>query len=395
MTPGELLRDLIWPADREAPPAPGLPADQSERALDLVWLAMLAGVATIALLALGQPGVAAAARTFTTAVLAAIVAAGGGALIGLLFGMPASAGSTIVATPPPAATGGTEDAPAPATSGDWYRDNTALERLSDWLTTAIVALTIANFRDLMDIAGDVSAAVGAAMALSPPPSAASRGVAGGLVLGAYFVLGFLGGYLWSRRYLRTILSTGRKEALDIERRADAAKFAAAQDANGVQAAPRTDEAATQASAAVEEVSNTATESARAGGPSFPPPVAPGGVPDDPWKGQFGGQSRRGSFTLEALVAPLSTSPGQFSIELRIGSYDPRTMQTQRHAPLRLYLHPSFPDPIRMLELGDRGVLYVPLVAYGAFTVGVQFEDDTRLELDLARLPTAPADFRLN
>ena len=378
-------------------PMARLPADQSERALIVVWLAMAAGLGAIGLLALGQPGLAAGVRLLTIAGFAALAAAAGGTLIGLLFGMPASAGRIRIVPPGPTAGAATTTASdEPATSpGGWYRDNTALERLSEWLTTAIVTLLIANFRAISQFIGGVSTAVTEAMALWPAPDVRAGGVAGGLVLGAYGLLGFLGGYVWSRRYLSKIFSDAAADARQVQIRSDDDTRSRV-GAGGIQSDPKGPDAAAKAAAAVEAVAQLPVRTAVSSRSetSFPPPVAPGPVADDPWNGQFGRLASDGRAEISATAAPLRASPSLFNVELVVSASTPANRSRLAGHPVRLYLHPSFPDPIRLEHFDESGKVRVSLIAFGAFTIGVQFEDDERLELDLSKLPDAPAAFRL-
>jgi len=124
----------------------------------------------------------------------------------------------------------------------------------------------------------------------------------------------------------------------------------------------------------------------------PEEFKPGTQPDDPWKGVFGGKSisKKKGRVLTAKVVPLKFAPGWYSVELTVNTipgFEPLNGEVQ------LFLHDSFPNNkpiIRAME----GVAMLRLKAWGAFTVGALADNgETKLELDLAELSTAPVEFR--
>ena len=111
-------------------------------------------------------------------------------------------------------------------------------------------------------------------------------------------------------------------------------------------------------------------------------------PDDPQKYQWGGQPARNGRTLSADVGRIDRD--WYWIELRV-STDPGAKMLK--GPVRFHLHDSFPDSVRTVRARD-GVARLRVVAYGAFTVGVEADEGkTQLELDLAELPKVPKAFR--
>lgn len=102
-------------------------------------------------------------------------------------------------------------------------------------------------------------------------------------------------------------------------------------------------------------------------------------PDDPQKGQWGGQDIRNGRQLSAEVKPV----GDELFEVRL------TVRPVGNAPpiegdVRFHLHDTFPRQVRTVKAKD-GAASLSVVAWGAFTVGaeVRGEPDTYLELDLA------------
>ena len=122
---------------------------------------------------------------------------------------------------------------------------------------------------------------------------------------------------------------------------------------------------------------------------FKPPLGP--VADDPWNGVFGGQRISGTRELDAEVTPVGT-PGLFRVRLQVRS------KNQIRDPLRgavqFFLHPTFGNDRPVVTVGPSGIAELALTAWGAFTVGALADDGrTKLELDLAGLADAPAEFK--
>jgi MinD-like ATPase involved in chromosome partitioning or flagellar assembly len=108
--------------------------------------------------------------------------------------------------------------------------------------------------------------------------------------------------------------------------------------------------------------------------------------DDPHKGQFGGLSQRNGATLSAHVEALRSD--WFEIHLTV-KVDPAPSEPMT---VRFHLHPTFRISVREVPL-QSGRAELVLRAWGAFTVGVEVNGRTRLELDLAELSDAPREFR--
>jgi len=89
--------------------------------------------------------------------------------------------------------------------------------------------------------------------------------------------------------------------------------------------------------------------------------------------------------------------GLFLVSLVICGRDAKGRAALASTQARLYLHPTFPEPIiRTIGFDSGGFAEVKMSAVGAFTVGVQLmSSGDLLELDLSDLRNAPAAFRLN
>ncbi|WP_341207217.1 pYEATS domain-containing protein [uncultured Sphingomonas sp.] len=118
-------------------------------------------------------------------------------------------------------------------------------------------------------------------------------------------------------------------------------------------------------------------------------------PDDPWRGLFGGsmESLADSVMLRASVKPLALNPNEFEVTLTVEPLDPDRVTLSGQKAL-FFLHPTFGRDPRAVSFGPDGRAVLPLIAYGAFTVGVLLESGEKLELNLAEVADAPAMFRV-
>jgi len=114
-------------------------------------------------------------------------------------------------------------------------------------------------------------------------------------------------------------------------------------------------------------------------------VAQTSYPDNPWRGQFNGQSKADDTELSATVTPWEKDPFYFTIKLIIKALSPERAAILAGKSALVYLHPTFgPDP-RSVSFNPEGVAELELLSYGAFTVGVLLDTGTKLELNLAEL----------
>jgi hypothetical protein len=119
--------------------------------------------------------------------------------------------------------------------------------------------------------------------------------------------------------------------------------------------------------------------------------APRVDPEDPNKGQFGGQSSSAFGSLHAVVT--EAKPGWYDVQLQVRIADDAPEPVDE---VLYYLHPTFRITESLFVPVSLGVAALDLVAYGAFTVGVELlPGGQRLELDLAELPDAPMQFRMS
>lgn len=112
--------------------------------------------------------------------------------------------------------------------------------------------------------------------------------------------------------------------------------------------------------------------------------------NDTQKGKWGGHSEINGRKIQATVRTTTYNAELFLINLEVISTDP-------NKPLEnsvvFHLHETFVHPDRLVNVSD-GIANLQVVAWGAFTVGVECDNgETKLEIDLAELPDAPQLFK--
>lgn len=150
--------------------------------------------------------------------------------------------------------------------------------------------------------------------------------------------------------------------------------------------------------------NSAARKSSAKAVSSPPTVTRGGVsrgpatsaglfPDDPQRGLWGGKDTDNFKRLQATVTPIDEDEDWFTIRMEVVSTDPN--QHPLTGKVTFHLHDSFvPDTEEVVAKNNQAVLET--TGWGAFTVGAETEDGTKLELNLADpavAPNVPASFR--
>jgi hypothetical protein len=112
--------------------------------------------------------------------------------------------------------------------------------------------------------------------------------------------------------------------------------------------------------------------------------------DDPNKGQFGRLSERKGRRLTADVTT-GDRPEWFRVELSVDATDGSPALS---GDIEFYLHPTFRPSTARITVSNERRGSIAVNAWGAFTAGAVADDgSTRLELDLAKLETAPLEFR--
>ena len=126
----------------------------------------------------------------------AFLICGGG--VGFLFGIPRILSEDVIPENPSPPNNQPNQNAKPRSN---YRPSTHLERISEWLTTLIVGLTLVQWRYV--VAGFNSIALFIATGLNPKDPVSNLSFSASIML--YFsVTGFLGAYLLTRIYLSRI-----------------------------------------------------------------------------------------------------------------------------------------------------------------------------------------------
>jgi hypothetical protein len=137
-----------------------------------------------------------------------------GFLLGFLFGIPLSPKGT----PAPNGAGdqvspdqGGTNQPSSALSGTDQtvatQSGTGLELIVDWLTKTIVGVSLVEFRTLCTWFKSASVLVAQGIANSSTPGGNAVSIASGIIL-LFSIVGFLGGYLLTRLFLRRAIKIG-------------------------------------------------------------------------------------------------------------------------------------------------------------------------------------------
>lgn len=383
---------------------------ETKRALNLcayacffLFLAVLLAVVIRALA--GYPR-GAAFEAIITGLAVPAAAFAGGVLLGLLFGIPTTGTGESAGAPAPEQKAGEGDAEAegeaaqeapPASRTSRIGHNDSLVRVSSWLATVIVGVSLVQLDDMLDRLDLAGRAVSEALlGCAAGCATASMGliVPGTALIITFLLGGFLCGYLWTRVFFYDelrILDGG----VTPESRATAAR--AAREGN-VQASPTSVlSGARIAHAAAPAASVDLFETLRAGKAAAEEEEAGLGAEDDgaadsndPWRGRFGGESENGGYRLSAEVGR-SNVPEYFSVRLRVSRVGSEGGEARE---VDFYLHPTFPKPRVKRRLNKRGRADLALLAWGAFTVGARLDNGVELELNLAELSSAPETFRL-
>ncbi len=109
-------------------------------------------------------------------------------------------------------------------------------------------------------------------------------------------------------------------------------------------------------------------------------LPPARVLDDPQKNRWGGQREANGFKISAgKITALKTDSDYFNVPLKVVSTDPKKPLI---GVVRFHLHDTFRPAVEEVKVSN-GTAKMSLISYGAFTVGAETEDGTKLELDLS------------
>lgn len=417
---GELIGARNTPAQPDAPAATAF-------ALAGFLLLAVCFLAALLLFAIGVDKVTfwALLRAFGIGftALAASFLVGAGA--GFIFAIPravtpnaSSASAALPQAPPigaPASTGSapTDEKNVPrALSLSLFGSNSNLEKVSDWLTTILVGISLTQFDAITQRLDRAGFALSCSMALDGASNCNDRVIGHAIIIfGA--ALGFLWLYLWTRRYLLGEWTRGVTEAFEVERQSfekqvarnaelagyvGGAKAGSAADKFAAEQAPTT---TAEAPGALDQrlitrvrlLENASTPTPLLWDNIQPALRVPATLrPDDPWWDRFGSRSLVDGYRVEAYVSPKPVRGLSHSVRITVSRPAGSTANT-----IRLFLHPTFPHLAPIVGFDASGKATLDLLAYGAFTVGVAVADPTAskpilLELDLTAVD-APSDWK--
>lgn len=338
------------------------------------------GIAVLGLFA-ASLGVAKGIPFFAWSTLSAIASNFAGGVLGLLFGLPSSRKVESRAAPGAVA----------VTSG--YEESTSLEQIADWLTKIIVGLSLTQFASWSAAFDRLSLTLTHDL-LCPGSGSPCGYVPGASLVSAYFIAGFVMSYMWTRRFF-IIEMVARDDSVRQmmqaqERREQAVREGRVQAGAGAPEGVASDYSSIVA-AILEDGVRTATGKAR----TVAQTLKAGADPEDPWRGVFEGSPTAHDTVLTASVAPVSGQPGNFRVEVTVAGATPERQRELAGQTVIFYLHPTFGKTVRAVTFGTDGRASLELYAYGAFTIGAVLGDGTLLELNLANLPGAPDQFKLN
>jgi hypothetical protein len=344
--------------------------DQSERALKSLLYAMSFTIVALLIYALTSKNWSAFGSTVGIGLLVAAAALVIGGLLGFLFGIPRTLQppASVANNNPPEANAGTPKTNGNNGEGTEFQANTNLEQISDWLTKILVGVGLTQVTAIGQKFDRLSYSVSLALG----DTGGNRSFALALIIFP-LILGFLFAYLWTRLYLPTAFRKAELDALRLR-------------LEQVDIRSRDNQAAALGTGkrdAVPEATKNQLEVQEG--------IAAGSA-DDPWKGQFGGKSVANDRELKAEIKPILGSLGLYSIKLTVSSLHQQTNPLS--GAVQFFLHPTFNNDKPIITVGPYGVAELYLKAWGAFTVGALADDgQTKLELDLSTLKTAPAQFR--
>jgi hypothetical protein len=313
-------------------------------------------------------------------VLAFIAIAGAsfafGSSIGFLFGIPrveklkASANES----------NGTGQISAPG----YYKDNTNLEEISDWLTKIILGLTLVELKPILSRLHYAAVSGGRALGMCCETCTDNYYTFTYCIMILYFLTG--GGlcYLWTRTNLQSVMESRRSKILKLkERELDDRKRDLETKVNKV--VNERDE-----SVKLTSIEVAADNSARQ---KFEDEIRAIYQKreikhaDDLQRGRWGGLPSVSGVTLGAISKKEDGGNGFFVIELNVKS----TSETGLGSFVAFFLHDTFSDEIEIVEVKDE-VATLRIQAFEAFVVGARTESGIELELDLNKVKGFPREF---
>lgn len=307
-----------------------------------------------------------------------------GALTGFLFGIPRLL----------------ENSASDKASVSRLVQNDNLVQISDWLTKIIVGVGLTQISSLYPALLNVGTDMANSFSIDP---VVGRNLAIGTIL--YFaIIGFLSGYLWTRIHFYPLLAQTSKDVEELQQQvvvAEEAKKAAEADKDKAEKERiAMEEQKRKAVIEMEEAKKNELKKQKQ-----MEALADSGTEremlktesqfisddnnDDPHAGKFGGKAEANGRKIEAHVEETPFDPNRFFVELEVFSTD---TNKPLEGEVKFFLHPTYRNPERVLPVLN-GRVDLHLVAWGSYTVGVECDNgQTKLELDLSKIPGVPQKF---
>lgn len=355
-----------------------------------VLLAILIGLAMILLISLfGYSKYKDGINAFGSGVLIAGGSILSGSFLGFIFGIP-----SILQNPEARLR---------------YNDN--LVQISDWLTKIIVGVGLTQLYNIPSFIRRLGVEFHYNFYSQVIKELTARNIAIA-IMGYYFILGFIMIYFWTKTDYSTVMqfmdeAFSRQLKVVTKAKEEAQKEAQETKEQKQQVEQQLEDVSKQKQdtedqlETVKKDSETKTQEVQAVFQTFSSNAneikkqlieskIDANQENDPQKGKWGGKQELNGRKVSASVWESSVDKEWFNVTIEVRS-------TDESKPLEgdviFHLHPSFPTDVRTVT-SEKGLATLQLIAYGAFTVGIECDDkQTQLEIDLAELPEAPALFK--
>jgi len=198
-----------------------------------------------------------------------------------------------------------------------------------------------------------------------------------LVFGSFCLLAAIS----SKAFIQSLSDKILKEVQDARQYAEEAKQVAKE---GVQTAKQAEEIAQVAKDSADYGLAAQLPQLKHTTVSALPEIQSGKNPEDPWAGQFGGNSETNNRRLEASIKPYPNRSDLALLKLVVRSTD---VKEPLEGVVQFYLHPTFFENDKPIVPVINGKAELNTSIWGSFTVGaIADEGGTLLELDLSKNP---------
>ena len=332
----------------------------------------------VALVALVATLIQASSLNFITLqLLVALVSLVGGALIGFIFGIPRVPEE--------------RRSEAPTSSMDGYRPSTSLEQIADWLTKALIGITLVEVENIK------KALLWLGTTIAQQSGEPTAAVAAPVVVLLFAVVGFVPSYIWTRIYYPGLLTWSDVVVQDLRRRLENQKkktkgvkaFAERNVSDGAVATP--DSETTKAVKTTESVVAAPSGADSAWSPELRRKVeqfrnAPANWDSDPGARFFDG-ARSSSSTRQLSVEMTNHAGSDLELKARLTA----TGGAPLTGAVTFLLHPTYREREKVVKV-EGAAAELTFFAAGRFTLVALADNGDVLTFDLALVPGAPQWF---